>query len=219
LIGALFDRVRILALHALDECDAGRVVIADFFPGMQQMLGFSRSLESILLFKWRSVCLTDWEDVMEHKSLDKIRDVAEILPNWLNPRPLSKSERLERWAEALEREGGRQLNTLFQIEHAPAARRATLRADDSLLTVAFNDPHLRAEGLAGDTVGDAVAFFGISERQMHDIVCFCHHGPTIAANTAAAQIRAAATLRPVDARPLLIGAVVAASIAVGLLLI
>ena len=156
---------------------------------------------------------------MEHKSLDKIREVAEILPNWLNPRPLSKSERLACWAEALEREGGRQLNTLFQIEHAPAARRAALRADDSLLTVAFNDPRLRAEGLAGDTVGDAVAFFGISERQMHDIVCFCHHGPTIAANTAAAQIRAAATLRPVDTRPLLVGTVVAASIAVGLLLI
>ena len=155
---------------------------------------------------------------MEHKTLDKIRDVAEILPNWLNPRPLSKFERLERWAEALEREGGRQLNTLFQIEYAPAVRRATLRADDSLLTVAFNDPRLRAEGLAGDTMGDAVAFFGVSERQMHDIVCFCHHGPTIAANTAAAQIRAAATLRPVNARPLLVGAVVAASIAVALLI-
>jgi hypothetical protein len=193
-------------------------VITDFFPGMQQMLGFSRSLKSILLFKWRSVCLTDWEDVMEHKSLDKIRDVAEILPNWLNPRPSSKSERLECWAEALEREGGRQLNTLFQIEYAPAVRRATLRVDDSLLTVAFNDPRLRAEGLAGDTMGDAVAFFGISERQMHDIVCFCHHGPTIAANTAAAQIRAAATLRPVYTRPLLVGAVVAASIAVALLI-
>jgi hypothetical protein len=159
-----------------------------------------------------------WEDVMEYKSLDKIRDAAEILPNWLSPPPLSKSERLACWAKALEREGGRQLNTLFQVEYAPSSKRAELRADDSLLTVAFNDPRLRAEGLTGDTVGEAVAFFSISERQLHDIVCFCHHGPTIAANTAAAQIRAAAGRQQVDARPMLVGAFVAASIAAALLM-
>lgn len=113
---------------------------------------------------------------MEHKTLEKIRDVADILPNWLSPHPLLKSERLEHWAEALEREGGRRLKTLFEVEYAPPGERAALRADDSLLTVAFNDPRLRAEGLAGDTVGDAVAFFGISEGELHDISCFCHHG-------------------------------------------
>jgi len=93
-----------------------------------------------------------------------------------------------------------------------------LRADDSLLTVAFNDPRLRAEGLAGDTVGDAVAFFGISERELHDIVCFCHHGATMAADAAAAQIRAAAVRRPLDTRPMVVGTFVAASIWVGLLM-
>ena len=118
---------------------------------------------------------------MEHKTRDKIRDVADILPNWLSPRPLSKSERLERWADALEHEGRRHLKTLFEVEYAPPAERAALRADDSLLTVAFNDPRLRAEGLAGDTVGDAVAFFGMSEMELHDIICFCHHGATMAA--------------------------------------
>jgi hypothetical protein len=45
-----------------------------------------------------------WEDLMEHKSLDKVRDVADILPNWLTPRPMSKSERLTCWADALERD-------------------------------------------------------------------------------------------------------------------
>jgi hypothetical protein len=155
---------------------------------------------------------------MEHKSLDKLRDVADILPNWINTRPLSKSERLKCWAAALDREGGRQLNTLFQVEYAPAEKRTVLRADDSLLTVAYNDPRLRAEGLAGDTIGDATQFFGISERQMHDIVCFCHHGPTIAASTAAAQIRAAATQQNYDLKPLLLGAAAAACLAVGLLI-
>jgi hypothetical protein len=140
------------------------------------------------------------EDIMEHKTRDKIRDVADILPNWLSPRPLSKSERLERWADALEHEGRRHLKTLFEVEYALPAERAALRADDSLLTVAFNDPRLRAEGLAGDTVGDAVAFFGISEMELHDIICFCHHGATMAADAAAVQIRAAAVRRPLDAR-------------------
>ena len=156
---------------------------------------------------------------MEHKTLDKLRDVAEIAPKWLGARPLSRAERLEYWAEALEGEGGRRLTTLFEIEYQPPSKRAALRADDSLLTVAFNDPRLRAEGLAGDTVGDAVAFFGISEGELHEIVCFCHHGPTIAACTAAAQIRGAAVRQRYDARLVLVGAVVAASIAAALLMV
>lgn len=155
---------------------------------------------------------------MEHKTLDKLRDVAEIAPNWLDARSLSGSERLKCWAEALEREGGRRLSTLFEVEYQSPAKRAAVRADDSLLSVAFNDPRLRAEGLASDTLGDAVAFFGVSESELHDIVCFCHHGPTIAADTAAAQIRAAATRQHFDTRPMLVGAIVAVSIVVGLLM-
>jgi hypothetical protein len=137
------------------------------------------------------ICRSELEDVMEHKTLDEIRDVADILPGWLRARPLSKRERLERWAEALEREGGRRFKTLFEIEYAPPAKRAALRADDSPLSVAFNDPRLRAEGLAGDTVGDATAFFGISEREVHDILCFCYHGETMSADVAAARVRLA----------------------------
>ena len=152
---------------------------------------------------------------MEYKTLDAIRDVADILPVWPSPRRLSKHERLEYWAEALEREGGRPLNTLFEIEYAPPAERAALHVDDSPLSVAFNDARLRAEGLSGDTVGDAVAFFGISEMELHDILCFCYHGETMKADTAAMRVRAAAVWRRFHARPMLVGALVAASIAVG----
>ena len=155
---------------------------------------------------------------MEHKTLERLREVAEILPNWRNPRPMSKYERLQLWANALEREGGRQLNTLFRIEYAPRSERGRMRADDSLLSVAFADPHLRAEGLAGDTVAHATAFFGLSERELHDITCFCHYGPTIAAETAASQIRATAARQRYETRPMLACAVIAASLAVGLLL-
>jgi hypothetical protein len=129
---------------------------------------------------------------MEYKTLDEIRGVADILPSWLGTRPLTKCERLERWAEALEREGGRRLKTLFEIEYVSRAERAALRADDSPLSVACGDPRLRAEGLAGDRVGDAVAFFGISEMELHNILCFCYHGETMSAASAAVRVRAAA---------------------------
>jgi hypothetical protein len=154
---------------------------------------------------------------MEYRTREKIR-AAEILPSWLSARPMSKAERLKTWAAALDREGDRQLNTLFQLEYLPPARRAKVRADESLLSVAFADPRLRAEGLAGDTMGDAVAFFGVSERELHDIVCFCHHGPAITARCAAAQIRNAASRQQQRIQPILAGAAVAASIVAVLLL-
>ena len=80
---------------------------------------------------------------MEHKTRDQIRDVAAILPSYLQSRPLSKRERLDLWVEALEREGERRLRTLFEIEYAPAAKRGGLRADDSPLSIAFSEPRLR----------------------------------------------------------------------------
>ena len=126
---------------------------------------------------------------MQHKSRDQIRDVAEMLPSYPHAGSLSKRDRVEIWAEALEREGGRRLRTLFEIEYAPADMRTGLRADNSPLSVAFSEPRLRADGLAGDTIGDAAAFFGISERELHYIVCYCHSGETLSADTAAARVR------------------------------
>ena len=79
---------------------------------------------------------------MEHKTRNQIRDVADILPSYLQTHPLSKRERLELWAEALERKGVRRLRTLFEIEYLPAAERALLRADDSPLSIAFSEPRL-----------------------------------------------------------------------------
>jgi hypothetical protein len=156
---------------------------------------------------------------MEHKTLDEIRDVADIQPSSLGSRPLTKCERLERWAEVLERQGGRRLKTLFEIEYLSRAEWAAKRANDSPLSVAFGDGHLRAAGLAGDTIGDAVAFFEVSEIEMHRILCFCHHGDTMSADAAAARVRAAAVRaawnRPLRMSSMFIGRVAAAMIAVG----
>jgi hypothetical protein len=129
---------------------------------------------------------------MQHKTLDEIGNHADILPSSRRARPLSNCERLERWAEVLEREGGRRLKTLFQIEYARRAERAAFRADDSPLSVAFRDPRLRAEGLVGDTVGDAIAFFGTTETELHNVLCYCHYGETVSAEAAAARVRVAA---------------------------
>ena len=156
---------------------------------------------------------------MEHKTLDEIRNVADVLPSWLRARPLSNCERLERWAQALEREGGRRLHTLFEIEYAGPAERAALRADDSPLSVAFNDQRLRAEGLAGDTVGEAVGFFGISEMELHNILCFCYHGETMSAEVAAARVRVAARRRSPHVPQSSCGRFVAVLIAIGALTI
>ena len=49
----------------------------------------------------------------------------------------------------------------------------------------------RAASLLDMTVDDAVAFFQVSEMELHDILCFCHHGGTMAAEAAAARVRAA----------------------------
>lgn len=149
---------------------------------------------------------------MEHKTLEQIRDVADILPDRPRARPLSKRQRLERWADVLEREGARRLKTLREIEYAPPGEREALRADDSPLSVAFNDPRLRADGLAGDTVGDAAAFFGLGPMQLHAVLCTCHHGATIAADTAAERIRTAVRQQQVYLQAAFVGAAAAASI-------
>ena len=139
---------------------------------------------------------------MEPKTRNQILAVARILPDFLQPRSLSKQERLTLWAEALDREGSRRLRTLHEIEYAPPGVRGTLRASDSPLSVAFADPRLRAEGLDGDTVGDATGFFGISEAELHDILCFCYFGETMSAEAAAVRVRIAARQATVTSTPL-----------------
>src|SRR5262249_16135854 len=156
---------------------------------------------------------------MKHKILEEISDVADVLPANLGTHPLSKRERIECWAEALEREGRRRLKTLFEMEHAPRAERATQRADDSPLSVAFRDARLRAEGLAGDTVGDAATFFGLTEMELHNIMCSCDDGATMAADMAAMRVRAGVAHQRLCTQATLVGLLGAASIAICVLVV
>jgi hypothetical protein len=121
---------------------------------------------------------------MEHKHLDQLRSVADV-----QPRPLSRQERLQRWIALLEIDPSRRLNSLGEIEYKPPAERALVREDNSPLTVAYEDPILRADGLASDRLGDAMRYFALSDGQAHYALCSCLSGRTMDASTCAQRLR------------------------------
>jgi len=122
---------------------------------------------------------------MEHRTLAEIEGFTAVI----RPQELSKKELLERWALALERRKGARLRTLRETEYKPAKERSALQQENSPLTVAFEDPVLRSAGLTSDRFGDVARFFGLSHWQLHDVVCYCHLGETVAAEAVAARVR------------------------------
>jgi predicted protein tyrosine phosphatase len=125
---------------------------------------------------------------MKYRSLEQITLEANVHPGT----GMSRRERLERWAELLEQQPDRRLCAIEGTEFGCRREREAKRADHSPLTVAFEDPVLRAEGLRGDRVGDAVEFFDLSHDEVHRLVCYCHHGLTVSPATVAARVRAMA---------------------------
>ena len=102
---------------------------------------------------------------------------------------LSRTERLERWIELLERNPKRRLSAFYQTEFQAPGTRDAMRAEGSALAVAFEDPYLRASGLANDSYGEAKRFFEITDRQLHRMVCYCHVGAEVRAGTTARHVR------------------------------
>ena len=128
---------------------------------------------------------------MKHQTIEQLQVIAEVEQDY--PQTMSRSARLERWAELLEQNPDRRLSTLHQTEYQSANARAFMRGDNSPLTVAFEDPVLRSAGLKNDSYGEAKRFFEMSDRQLHEVICYCHFGATVKATTAARHIRAALT--------------------------
>ena len=122
---------------------------------------------------------------MKYQSLEQIALEADVHSG----AGMSRRERLERWAELLERQPNRHLSAIEGTEFGSRRECEAKRADNSPLTVAFEDPVLRAEGLRGDRVGDAVEFFDLSHDEVHRLVCYCHHGLTVSPGTVAACVR------------------------------
>jgi predicted protein tyrosine phosphatase len=123
---------------------------------------------------------------MKYQSLEQIALEADVHPGVGR----SRRERLERWADLLERQPNRHLSTIEGTKFGSRREREAKRSDHSPLTVAFEDPVLRAEGLRGDRVGDAVEFFDLSHGEVHRLVCYCHHGRTVSPGIVAAHVRA-----------------------------
>lgn len=121
--------------------------------------------------------------------MTKTRHEIEAFAEVIDPTCLSREERLERWAVALERRQGAPLQTLHGTEFARRAVRQMMRADNSPLTVAFEDPILRSAGLRDDTFGEAARFFKLSDWDLHSILCYCHFGEEVSANETAMRVR------------------------------
>jgi hypothetical protein len=128
---------------------------------------------------------------MEHRTLDEIKPLAEVTPFQTTSSKMSRRERLERWATVLERHEGT-LVPLNRIEYLPERERVLLRGTGTPLTVAYQDPILREEGLASDRLGDATAFFDLTKGQAHCLLCDCNYYGTMTAEGVATRVRSIA---------------------------
>ena len=128
---------------------------------------------------------------MKHQTLEKLQVVAEVGKDYR--RTMSRSERLDRWAQLLERNPEKRLTTLRETEYQPEGVRALLREDGSAIWVAFQDPVLRDAGLKDDSYGEAKRFFELTDGQLHEVICYCHLGETVSAATTARHIRSVLT--------------------------
>ena len=124
---------------------------------------------------------------MKHHSIEQLQALADVRPL----PPMTRTERLERWARLLEQQPNQHLATLPGTEHASQAERLAMRIAGSPITVAFEDSTFRTAGLVDDTYGEAKRFFDLSDWQLHNIVCQCHLGNAVTSASAARRVRAA----------------------------
>jgi hypothetical protein len=130
---------------------------------------------------------------MRHQSLDQISTKANVT----QAQPaMSRQQRLHRWAELLERNPDRPLRALSWVEFYHERERGLLRGDGTPISVAFSDPVLREQGLQGDTLGHAQAFFDLSSREAHFLLCDCHYLGRMDSAGVAKRIRAVASPSP-----------------------
>jgi len=106
---------------------------------------------------------------------------------------MTREQRLKRWADVLKRTGGHRLEALRWVEFYAEPERRRLRRDGSPIALAFADPVLREQGLAGDSLGDAQDFFGLSDDDAHRLLCDCHYQGRLTGRTAAWRVRALAS--------------------------
>jgi hypothetical protein len=102
---------------------------------------------------------------MQHLRPDQIAAIAQ-------PIPMSREDKLERWATLVERSPER-LHNFHHLEYLSASELDQLAARHSAFGIAAGDPVLREAGLVGNKVGDAMRFFELSTADVHDLTCDC----------------------------------------------
>jgi len=125
---------------------------------------------------------------MEYRTSEQFSRSGELTFPPLGP-ALSRTERLRRWIALLETGPVRHLRTLYETEYQDPEARDAMRQNNSPLSIAFADPVLRRDGLRDDTYGEAKRVFGLSDRQLHHLVCYCRHGSRISTRRAARILR------------------------------
>jgi hypothetical protein len=124
---------------------------------------------------------------MKHQSPEQLLELATIVDDPIVP--MTRRQRIERWAALLDRHGG-PLTALYRIEYlSPEERRRYRGSDNTPLAVAYRDPVLRRDGLAGDTLGDAMDYFGINDWEAHRLLCDCHYFGAMTGRGLAARLR------------------------------
>jgi hypothetical protein len=132
--------------------------------------------------------------MMEHRSLSEIRNKANVIavaPPSREALRLQRRRRLELFATILDHYSG-PVQPLSRIEYVSASERLLLRADDSPLSIAYRDATLREQGLGSDRVGDAVAFFSLTQGEAHHLFCECHYVDGMTSQNVAARARSIA---------------------------
>jgi hypothetical protein len=103
--------------------------------------------------------------------------------------PMSRHDRLERWATLLERAPMSRLTPFRDVELLPACERVELQVANSPLDIAYSDPMLRFAGLESDRFGDGASFFGLTRFQAHRVLCSCGYIGTMRSAEVARRIR------------------------------
>jgi hypothetical protein len=121
---------------------------------------------------------------MKHQSPTELRQAATVVPA-----PMTRQERLARWADLLEEHEG-PLEALYRIEYLPEPERRAYRGGSATpLAIAAGDPVMRTDGLAGDTLGDAMDYFEISDEDAHRLLCDCHYMGSLTGRGLASRLR------------------------------
>ena len=123
---------------------------------------------------------------MQHLSQDQLLAMAQ-------PIPMSRDDKLERWASLIEASSNR-IFLFHGLEYQSQYELDRLAHPGSAFALAAGDPVLKEAGLNTDTVGAAMRFFELSKDDIHAFSCYC--GGNISNATMAARIRGLKSSQP-----------------------